>query len=95
MQVIAVERYITLTERVNTLRNDYQLRLKYAERKSRLLEAYAAKEAPTELEKAILNLQCMELEIIPYSRAWRWGYKKALRLAIRALRDLKRKEERQ
>lgn len=54
--------------------------------KTELIERFYSKENHTELEKAIFNLQCMEMDIRPYSRAWRWGYKKALRMAIKALR---------
>lgn len=60
--------------------------------KIKLLQDFDKKENPTELEKAILNLQCMELDIRPHSKAERWGYKKALRMAIKALQGQLPKE---
>lgn len=53
--------------------------------KLELIRKFNETSNPTELEKAIFNLKCMELDIMPYSRAWRWGYKKALKMAIKAL----------
>lgn len=65
---------------------ELDLRRKYMQQKGRLIDEFVQKENPTELETAIFNLQCMELDIIPYSKAWRYGYKKALRMAIKALK---------
>ena len=64
---------------------EVQLRRRYLEQKGVLMQAFFAKENPSELETAIFNLKCMELDIMPNSKAWRYGYKKSLRMAIKAL----------
>lgn len=40
----------------------------------------------TSVEKAINDLEMIICSISPYSRWWRWGYIKSLRLAIKTLK---------
>ena len=40
---------------------------------------------PGKYQEDIENLTKMELTIQPYSRAWRWGYKKSLKRAIKLI----------
>jgi len=42
-------------------------------------------EPTSRCDRAILDLKCMDLEIMPGSDKWRWGYKKSIRMAIKAL----------
>ena len=47
---------------------------------------------PKKYQEDVENLTKMELAIQPYSRAWRWGYKKSLKRAIKLIKeDNKRK----
>jgi hypothetical protein len=43
----------------------------------------------TPIEKAINDLEFMICNIRPYSRAWRWGHIKSLKLAIKVLKNNK------
>jgi hypothetical protein len=49
------------------------------------------RESPTTAtEKAIVDLEMIICGIKPYSRWWRWGYIKSLRMAINALKETDR-----
>ena len=61
-------------------------------RRSELLEQLYSEPAPSRIEKDIITLEIMELDIMPDSKAWRWGYKGVLRRARNALIE-KMKEE--
>jgi hypothetical protein len=43
----------------------------------------------TDIDKAINDLEMIITGIEPYSRWWRWGYIKSLRLAIKTLKKYK------
>lgn len=63
-------------------------REKAAERykeKDRLI--LAEMKAETQLEKDIIHLKQIALEIRPYSRWWRWGYLGSLRRAIKLMEE--------
>lgn len=65
-------------------------REKSAERykeKERLI--LAEMKAETQLEKDIIHLKLMALEINPYSCWWRWGYLGSLRRAIKLMEGKK------
>lgn len=47
----------------------------------------AWKEPSTPTKKAINDLEMIICGIKPYSRWWRWGYIKSLRMAIKALKE--------
>lgn len=64
------------------------MREKNAERykeKERLI--LAEMKAETQLEKDIIHLKLMALDIKPYSRWWRWGYLGSLRRAIKMMEE--------
>ena len=45
-------------------------------------------------DKDLYNLEMMLLNISPYSKAWRWGYIKSLKRAIKLIKqDNQRKEK--
>lgn len=56
---------------------------KDAEKKEDLI--IAEMKAETQLEKDIIHLKMMIMDIRPYSRYWRWGYIGSLKRAIKAL----------
>lgn len=65
-------------------------REKSAERykeKERLI--WAEMKAETQLEKDIIHLKQMALDIKPYSCWWRWGYLGSLRRAIKLMEGKK------
>lgn len=41
----------------------------------------------SQIEKDIIILEMIELDIMPYSRWWRWGYKSVLKRARIALKE--------
>lgn len=46
-----------------------------------------------QVEKDIITLEIMELDIMPDSRAWRWGYKGVLKRARLALKEKMEREQ--
>lgn len=58
-------------------------RLKQLDRSIELL----AMKPNSDVEKAIIDLEQIICDIRPYSRWWRWGYVKSLKLAIKALKE--------
>jgi hypothetical protein len=62
--------------------NEKAYQLKMLEKQKELIN----KEPATPTEKAIIDLEMIICDIKPYSRWWRWGYVKSLRMAIKALK---------
>ena len=56
-------------------------------RQAELLEKLYAEPAPSQMEKDMIILEIMELNIMPDSRLWRWGYKSVLKRARIALKE--------
>ena len=57
---------------------------KQRERKQALHERLWGDKPLTQKEKDLILLELMELEISPYSKRWRWGYRAVLRRAREA-----------
>ena len=57
---------------------------KQRERKQALYERLWGDEPLTQKEKDLILLELMELEISPYSKWWRWGYRAVLRRTRKA-----------
>lgn len=64
-------------------------RAKMMDRKTELLNQVVT----TDIDKAILDLELIICDIGPYSRYWRYGYIRSLRLAIAALKEHKERSD--
>ena len=56
-------------------------------RQAELIEKLWSEPAPSQMEKDLIILEMIELDIMPDSRWWRWGYKSVLKRARIALKE--------
>lgn len=75
-----VKQYPVMKSQIDRWREKADERYK---EKERLI--FAEMKAETQLEKDIIHLKQMALDIRPYSNWWRWGYLGSLRRAIKLM----------
>lgn len=72
-------------------RKEYQK--KATIRRGELIDRLCLNPDMSRIEKDILTLEIIELDIVPDSRWWRWGYKSVLKRARLALKEKMEREQ--
>ena len=72
-------------------RKEYQK--KATIRRGELIDRLCLNPDMSRIEKDIITLEIIELDIVPDSRWWRWGYKSVLKRARLALKEKMEREQ--